>query len=106
MGRGILRGAGGDENLKSNFIWPYRYFFFIFIMSQANRKRNFSGPDLHQQKKKKYYCKYCPEWTKAFDFVRPSGIGADMAYCNLCKFSIALGGLYDIKRHASSAHHI
>ena len=23
MGRGILRGAGGDENLKSNFIWPY-----------------------------------------------------------------------------------
>ena len=22
MGRGILRGAGGDENLKSNFIWP------------------------------------------------------------------------------------
>ena len=24
MGRGILRGAGGDENLKSNFIWPYK----------------------------------------------------------------------------------
>ena len=23
MGRGILRGAGGDENLKFNFIWPY-----------------------------------------------------------------------------------
>ena len=23
MGRGILRGACGDENLKSNFIWPY-----------------------------------------------------------------------------------
>ena len=23
MGPGILRGAGGDENLKSNFIWPY-----------------------------------------------------------------------------------
>ena len=22
MGRGILRGAGGDENLKFNFIWP------------------------------------------------------------------------------------
>ena len=22
MGRGIFRGAGGDENLKSNFIWP------------------------------------------------------------------------------------
>ena len=22
MGRSILRGAGGDENLKSNFIWP------------------------------------------------------------------------------------
>ena len=22
MERGILRGAGGDENLKSNFIWP------------------------------------------------------------------------------------
>ena len=24
MERGILRGAGGDENLKSNFIWPYK----------------------------------------------------------------------------------
>ena len=23
MGRGILRGADGDENLKFNFIWPY-----------------------------------------------------------------------------------
>ena len=22
MGRGFLRGAGGDENLKFNFIWP------------------------------------------------------------------------------------
>ena len=22
MGRGILRWAGGDENLKFNFIWP------------------------------------------------------------------------------------
>ena len=31
-----------------------------------------------------------------------------MAYCILCSanFSIASGGLYDIKRHASSAHHI
>ena len=27
MGRGIFRGAGGDENLKSNFIWPYLGFF-------------------------------------------------------------------------------
>ena len=25
MGRGILRGAGGDENLKFNFIWPYGF---------------------------------------------------------------------------------
>ena len=38
MGRGILRGAGGDENLKFNFIWPYQdvkfnflFFFFHFI---------------------------------------------------------------------------
>ena len=33
MGRGILRGAGGDENLKSNFIWPYIVnFFYIKFM--------------------------------------------------------------------------
>ena len=25
MGRGILRGVGGDENLKSNFIGPKLY---------------------------------------------------------------------------------
>jgi hypothetical protein len=22
MGQGIFRGAGGDENLKINFMWP------------------------------------------------------------------------------------
>ena len=31
MGRGILRGAGGDENLKSNFIWPNVRFFHLFV---------------------------------------------------------------------------
>ena len=73
-------------NCYVNTVITYQLFFFIFIISRANRKRHFSGPDLHQQKKKKYYCKYCPEWTKAFDFVQPSGIGTDMAYCKLCKF--------------------
>ena len=43
MGRGILRGAGGDENLKFNFIWPKHLLSqieeaklvkFIFICSQ------------------------------------------------------------------------
>jgi hypothetical protein len=24
MGRGTFRGAGGDENLKINLIWPYQ----------------------------------------------------------------------------------
>jgi hypothetical protein len=23
MGQGTFRGAGGDENLKINFMWPY-----------------------------------------------------------------------------------
>ena len=33
MGRGILRGAGGDENLKSNFIWPYLEIFISPALS-------------------------------------------------------------------------
>ena len=76
-------------------------------MSSVKRKRNLSGPD-GTTKKKKYSCKYCPEWTKAFDFVRPSGLGPDMTYCNLCSvnFSVASGGLYDVKRHASGAQHV
>ena len=42
MGRGIVRGAGGDENLKFNFIWPYKRDFVIcnFAISVKFIKRN------------------------------------------------------------------
>ena len=33
MGRGILRGAGGDENLKFNFIWPYNEISVLIVLS-------------------------------------------------------------------------
>ena len=36
MGRGILRGAGGDENLKSNFIWPYIHVLSISSIPPLN----------------------------------------------------------------------
>ena len=40
MGRGILRGAGGDENLKSNFIWPYLFIvllaYELFSLTEVN----------------------------------------------------------------------
>ena len=44
MGRGILRGAGGDENLKSNFIWPYikfieTYYFIKFVNNVLTLKQ-------------------------------------------------------------------
>ena len=38
MGRGILRGAGGDENLKSNFIWPYLNLYKLFILQSPGKK--------------------------------------------------------------------
>ena len=74
-------------------------------MSSNKRSRHSSGPE--GNKKKKYACKFCPDWVKAFDFIRPSGLGQDMAYCNLCSlnFSVASGGLYDVKRHSSSGQH-
>ena len=42
MGRGILRGAGGDENLKFNFIWPNccKVIPFLKILSQLPTKTN------------------------------------------------------------------
>ena len=39
MGRGILRGAGGDENLKSNFIWPYLESSDHDLVSQGQTQR-------------------------------------------------------------------
>ena len=35
MGRGILRGAGEDENLKSNFIWPNKVPSIFFQIKTA-----------------------------------------------------------------------
>ena len=34
MGRGVLRGAGGDENQKFNFIWPYLTYFTLYILKE------------------------------------------------------------------------
>jgi hypothetical protein len=31
MGRGTFRGAGGDENLKIDFMWPNRVCFFLLL---------------------------------------------------------------------------
>ena len=37
MGRGILRGAGGDENLKFNFIWPIHALRLFIVIRRASR---------------------------------------------------------------------
>ena len=49
MGRGILRGAGGDENLKSNFIWPYLCDFLSneIVICITAVARSFLGPILY-----------------------------------------------------------
>ena len=67
----------------------------ISVMSSQKRKRFLSGPIESLSKKKKYNCKFQPEWKKAFPFVNSSGMGNEYVYCTLCSinFSVASGGL-------------
>ena len=60
-----------------------------------------SGPSA-SVKKKKYNCKFQADWMKDFQFLRPSSLGNESSFCTLCSvnFSVASGGLYDVKRHA------
>ena len=75
-------------------------------MSQSRRRWN-SGPSTPSSKKKKHYCKFMEDWTKLYDWVQPTSLGNDMAFCKLCStnFSVSHGGVYDIKRHADGDSH-
>lgn len=75
-------------------------------MSQSRRRWN-SGPSTPSSKKKKHYCKFLEDWTKLYDWVQPTSLGNDMAFCKLCStnFSVSHGGVYDIKRHADGDSH-
>jgi len=75
-------------------------------MSQQGRKCSLSGP-VGTPKKKKYGCKYQIEWQSTYDWVQPSSLEDDMAFCKLCSsnISVASGALYDVKRHSNSVGH-
>jgi aconitase B len=75
-------------------------------MSTPTRKRSLSGPS-SSVKKKKYNCKFQADWMKDFQFLRPSSLGNESSFCTLCSvnFSVASGGLYDVKRHAKCETH-
>lgn len=39
QGGTILRGAGGDENIKMNFMWPqYQQVYFILTLTESLAK--------------------------------------------------------------------
>ena len=75
-------------------------------MSTPTRKRSLSGPS-SSVKKKKYNCKFQADWMKDFQFLRPSSLGNESSFCTLfsVNFSVASGGLYDVKRHAKGEIH-
>ena len=49
MGRGILRGAGGDENLKSNFIWPIQHIVVLINIFLAGGKPVSGKEKIHKK---------------------------------------------------------
>ena len=84
-------------------------FWHFIAMSQSTKRRWNSGPSTPSStsKKKKYNCKFQDEWKKSHHWLQSSSLGNDLAFCTLCSsnFSVASGGLYDIKRHSKTSLH-
>jgi len=84
-------------------------FWHFIMMSQSTKRRWNSGPSTPSStsKKKKYNCKFQDEWKKSHHWLQSSSLGNDLAFCTLCSsnFSVASGGLYDIKRHSETSLH-
>ena len=84
-------------------------FWHFITMSQSTKRRWNSGPSTPSStsKKKKYNCEFQDEWKKSHHWLHSSLLGNDLAFCTLCSsnFSVASGGLYDIKRHSETSLH-
>ena len=84
-------------------------FWHFVTMYQSTKRRWNSGPSTPSStsKKKKYNCKFQDEWKKSHHWLQSSSLGNDLAFCTLCSsnFSVASGGLYDIKRHPETSLH-
>jgi hypothetical protein len=84
-------------------------FWHFITMSQSTKRRWNSGPSTPSStsKKKKYNCQFQDEWKKSHHWLQSSSLGNDLAFCTLCSsnFSVASGGLYDIKRHSETSLH-
>ena len=76
-------------------------------MSQSTKRRWNSGPRTpsSMSRKKKYNCKFLDEWKKSHHWLQSSSLGNDLVFCTLCSsnFSVASGGLYDIKRNSETS---
>ena len=84
-------------------------FLHFITMSQSTKRRWNSGPSTPSStsKKKKYNCKFQDEWKKSHHWLQLSSLGNDLTFCILCSsnFSVASGGLHDIKRHSETSLH-
>ena len=63
-----------------------------------------SGPGSFSKKAKRL-CKWHPDWKQCH--MSGSKRGASYAYCNICRtdFSVASGGIHEVKRHVESKKH-
>jgi hypothetical protein len=84
-------------------------FWHFITMSQSTKRRWNSGPSTPSStsKKKKYNYKFQDEWKKSHHWIQSSSLGNDLAFYTLCSsnFSVASGGLYDIKRYSETSFH-
>lgn len=58
-------------------------------------------------KRKKYLCQYRPTWTAEYPYLCSVSGNPLKAYCAVCRreFSVAHGGLSDVKQHAAGSEH-
>jgi hypothetical protein len=94
-----------NSNLALNKIC----FWHFITMSQSTKRRWNSVPTCStpSSTSKKNNCKFQDEWKKSHHWLQSSSLGNDLAFCTLCSsnFSVASGGLYDIKRHSETSLH-
>ena len=88
--RAKFNGGGSFGKLRSRFYQDILYSFISVMASKNKRKQTFKE-----------------EYSRSWDFIKPSRKGENHARCTLCSadFSIAASGRYDITQHIATAKH-
>ena len=67
--------------------------FIHLRMASNERKHSVSGPARPPSKKKRFLCKFKPEWAAEAAWLLPSSIDKEHAFCKVCNKKFLVQGL-------------